>query len=785
MPTSAPQSDAPKSRRRSFFGLVLRLTLILLVGAIVAAGLVTLLATQGMLTDRIATLATERLGRPVTLGDARVGLGTPLTVHLENVRVANRAGVTGPDPFRAATVDAKVRLNWTPPFAFDPVLEDVALGAPEINVRTDESGKSNLDFGSSAGGDGGFALWPATASVKDGKLTYAKTEATEPLAFEAIDATLASDATSGKTSGKGKLTHKGEVLDFDATFADLRIATAGLPTAVALTVGSPRFKADLAGDAVLGADSQFTGKAKAETPSLAGLAQWLSPGTNAAGAEMAASLDGPVRVRAGSVGFEGTDFDVGGTKARVTGALALQGERPKLTGTLEMPLVDLSRFAGVPASAAVRSAAPEAEESEEPGTLEFIVEPNPDALIEDLKAIESGAPVTRAAPEPTIETVESAEPAAEAAASEEDGTRALKSSPSKPAWSNQAIEVRALKAVDLDVMLNAAAVAFGDLDIRNARIKAALDNGRVAADIEDMDVAGGKAKGKIAINGSGAKPAADINVDLTGVEAEPVITQFAGKPFLSGTSDATVNVKASGDSLNALISSLEGTAKFKMAKGAFRGIDIKREADSFCLSELVSGYMFGTKKTFKIDLKQKTGFEKLEAEYKIRNGVLRSTPEAALGGSEVEIRSRGEVSVAKKLLSQNVRLKVVPPPRVPTIPVIIAGSWSKLSFKLDTASVDWLAIINAAFSGCDSTRGLAAKAAEPPPPVDPAVQAAIEGVLRANPGTLTEEGRTALRAFVPEAPAAPAPEQPTEAPAAPSEAPAADPAAPAVEPVVP
>lgn len=761
MPDPAP---APKGR--TWLGTILRLALVLIVGVIIAGGISLWLATSGGLTERIAAIASEATGRQVSLGNARIGLGTPLTLHAENISVSNPAGQEG-HLLTAKAAEGHLKLNWTPPWTFDPELEDVTLDAPQIDVRTSADGKSNLDFGNKSGASAGTLAWPKTAIVKNGKVSLTPAAAgAETLTFDEIGATVESDAATGKTTAKGRLSFRDEPADFDATFADLKMATAGLPTGLKLSVAGPRLKANLDGQAVLSGEPQYIGAAKLETPAVGDLVRWLDPKSTAAAGGSAASLDGNIKARGKDVALEAANVAVGDTQARIDGTLSLAGERPKLSGAVAMARIDLSSLGGAPTVTATRSASPEA--ADDTATVEFSVDADPAGFARQLKAIQTGQPVAATpAPEPDAGGAAPADDAAD--------TRSLESKAEKPAWSDANFDLSKLRQMDLDIVLTGDVVDFGNIDIKAARLKTRLDNGKLAADIEDASVSGGKATGKVVLDAAAAKPSADIAFNLTGVAAEPVITQFAGKPFLSGTTDSVINIKTTGGNIDAMAHALEGTAKFKMAKGSFRGIDIKREANNFCLSELISGYIFGSKKTFQVDLNQKTGFEKLEAEYTIKNGVMKSVPGLAVGGADVEINSKGVVNVANKLLSQNLRLRVVPPPKLPSVPVLISGSWNKLSFKLDNNSVDWWAVLNAAALGCNKphvvssaapqaeARGLApdgaaetgkteeASASAPPRPLPEGVAAAIEGVLAADGSGLSEEGKDALRALLPEA----------------------------------
>ncbi len=733
--TDAANNAPSKSSGSSWKGTALRALIVLVVGAIVAAGLIVFMAGSGALTDHVAKLATDALGRPVTIGSAKISLGSPATVTVSEVAIANADGKPG----KAVTVKggtARVDLNWSPLLNFNPVVQSIELVEPKAEIVTSADGKTNLDFGGAGGGTSALAL-PRTITVKQGKLSYAK-EGADAIEISAIDGVLGIDPATGKTSAKGRGELNGEAVDFDLALDDLAKSRAGLPTGIKASVKAPKGGVDLAGEVVLSGEPQFNGDVQASTGSLSDLAHWIDPKSTLKPGTLAAALAGKVRARTGELTMDGTDVKLGGNNAKVTGTLAVAGPRPKLSGSVEMARLDLADPTAAPPVQPEAVAARAAPAEEETVTAELVVEPDPQVFIEHLNAIKAGiAPSPRAAAEPTVEALE--------AAAVEESVRAAAA---KAAWSQVPLDLSSLGSADLDVALTTESLMVAGFELKNARIKTHLEGAELVTVIEDADIAGGKAKGTIKIDGSSPKAAADITLELTQVAAEPVITQLTGKPFLSGTTDATIEIKAAGGDLNALAATMEGKARFKMSKGYFRGIDVKKEANNFCLSELLSGVLNGTKKSFQVDLKQKTGFEKLDADYTIRNGVAKSAQGLAVGGDEVEIKSLGEVSVARKLVNQNVRLKVVPPPKVPSIPVVITGSWDKLSFKLDNGAVDWIAVVNAALFGC-APRVSAVAESVPGEPLPVGVAEAIEGVLAANPPGLNDEGKDALRALLP------------------------------------
>jgi AsmA protein len=277
--------------------------------------------------------------------------------------------------------------------------------------------------------------------------------------------------------------------------------------------------------------------------------------------------------------------------------------------------------------------------------------------------------------------------------------------------------------------MTVAEIAYGGLDLKNGRLKAGLTDGRLDSALEALDMGAGHATGAIKVDSRASPPRADIALSMTDVAADPIMNAISGKPLLSGTSNIDITAAASGQNQSQLASTLEGKAKIRMGAGALRGFDIR-----LMISQWWRKWTF--------DLARKTSFERLDAQYDIKKGILKSSPELELGGSEVEISSKGDINLPAKRLNQEIRIKVVPPPTSFPIPVRISGAWSQPSI-----GVDWGGLFS-------STGGLGGpqQIAPSAEPVPLAVQAAIRRVLAApiDQSVLTDEGRATLRSLLPE-----------------------------------
>lgn len=739
---AAPATGAPSS------GIAWRILRIVLIGAIVSVALLIAFPPTGLIKDQLAKSLGQSLGRTVTIGDAHLRLRSwKLEATLDDVVIANPAGMAEGHVFRGPQVTAV--LQPLPLLKGRVKIDSLALVKPELALQEAPDGTRNWVFTAQTAVPGPQTPVPTTTpadpattgtgsptaaaptpaptttstadaptfrpppvtTLEDGVLTFASSKTGTSWSGSDIDATAAFDGVSGALTGQGHLAAAGEPLAFTITLGDFDSAAAGRSSTLKGRIEGRPVTASIDGDALFASEAQFKGTLEASTPSLLDLAKWLGANATPAGEPIKTSLDGKIVVTTRDVTFTETDVMINTTSARFDGNLDLGGTRPKLTGTAASEHIDLSRIAGVqphsalaPTEAAQRDFAP-------------LIAPGWQQLLDDLNAL---VPPPGAAPA-----------AAEASAA---------ATPSPP-WSEQPLNLTAIKALDLDMTLTAAEIAYGTLDLKRGRIKAGITDGVLDAKLEELAVGDGTAVGTMTVDSTLSPPKTTVALKLSNVQAEPIITEISGKPLVSGVSNVDINATAQGQSQSQMTSTLEGKARFAMGKGAMRGFDVRR-----MISEWWRSWSF--------DLAMKTGFEKLEAQYDIKKGVMRSQPGLEMDGSEVSINSTGSVNVAAKRLNQEVRIKVVPPPTALPIPVKITGDWAK-----PTIGIDWAGIFSASPS-----MGLAAEeaiggpqavaaATEPPPP---AVEAAIRRVLSANlpADRLSPDARRILESLLP-APSAP------------------------------
>jgi uncharacterized protein involved in outer membrane biogenesis len=608
-------------------------------------------------------------------------------------------------------------------------------------------------------------------SIHNGTVIYRDEGAGSELRLDAIEAALAAEPRYGGAAAKGQLAYNNEPLTFDLAVADAAAAAAGRTTAMALAVDSRIIKARLSGEGAIGETPMLAGELDVTSPSARDLATWLGfgdsvPSTAGAltlkaradpqssakasgtivmrdsaiaydlailnlrdtidgkpsaltgrlsGRGLDADLDGAIQLQPQSryrgslatrtqsigtlasqlgitnsgltalgsgsltatvdarpdvVSLSQASFDADGRTGTFSGDIAIGPQRPRVSGAMQISRIDLDALLGRAPQAAALAAATDSAGDGFATTF--------DALAAELDAIESPPPAF-------------ARPEAPAAASA-----------SASSWSTAPIDLKALRAVDLDLDLAVASLKFGQLPLGKARVRTKLVNGDLTADVDEIRVGAGTGSGQIAVKARGAAHDATVGMKLIGVDAEPITAELSGKPLLKGTSNVEIASRAAGRSLAELVSSLDGTAKIEMNKGHLSGWDI-----GAMVAELWNYKGWGYTPS------RRTPVDRLTANYTIKAGTVRSSPDLTMKGPTAGLRSVGDVVVPQRMIDQNVDVQNL------FFNIVIKGDWTR---KL------W---IGPAFLAGLQTPPAAAPGASPEPRPVPEMPSGIPGDLAA------------------------------------------------------
>ena len=257
-------------------------------------------------------------------------------------------------------------------------------------------------------------------------------------------------------------------------------------------------------------------------------------------------------------------------------------------------------------------------------------------------------------------------------------------------WSDSAIDASALRAIDADLAFAVDALSVGGLRIGRSVLDFALSGGKLRANLKQMALYGGDGKGTVTLSGAGAAPEIGIDVTLSGVRAEPLLTDAAGFNRLSGVGNMTLKLAGVGRSQQALMSSLDGTVAMKLEDGAIKGVNLAEVARTIQSAVLRSA----------VGTAAKTDFAELSASLVIKNGVGRND-DLRLLNPFVRLSGAGTVDVAGQRLDYRVDPRAVRSSegqggkqdlKGVGIPFFIRGPWSRLSYGPDLSGITSTAI---------------------------------------------------------------------------------------------
>ncbi len=248
--------------------------------------------------------------------------------------------------------------------------------------------------------------------------------------------------------------------------------------------------------------------------------------------------------------------------------------------------------------------------------------------------------------------------------------------PAAEGWSREKIDLSGLDAFDLDATLRAKSVALPNgIALGRSDVTAKVAGGRLDLTVKELGFYGGGVEGAVTLGGDKAA-ALSAKVTASAVRLLPMLRALAGYQSLEGLGAVSFDVRGSGESLDAIMRSLDGSGDLRLSDGAIVGWNLA------ALARNLTGGDGGEKKT---------DFSEVAATFAIRNGAM-STSDFRLLGPLIRVTGEGVMDLGAQTM--NFRLS---PKAVATLkgqggkadkaglafPLIISGPWSDLSIRPD------------------------------------------------------------------------------------------------------
>ncbi len=251
-------------------------------------------------------------------------------------------------------------------------------------------------------------------------------------------------------------------------------------------------------------------------------------------------------------------------------------------------------------------------------------------------------------------------------------------------WSDEPIDVSALKLVNADLSLTTKLLQVQEIKIDESAVGVKLNGGKLAVDLSKLALYSSNGSGAVNVDASGKVPAIASSFTLSGLQARPFLTDAAGTDSLAGTAQMDLDITANGQSQKAMVSALNSKGGFKFEDDAVYGINIAamiRDPVAFVMKKDAAS--------------EKTDFAELSGTYVIKNGLLTNN-DLKLQSPLLRIAGSGTVNMPLRTLDYKVEPKAVVSIKGQggdsdhsgvLVPVLITGSWDNPQFKPDLAGV--------------------------------------------------------------------------------------------------
>ena len=260
--------------------------------------------------------------------------------------------------------------------------------------------------------------------------------------------------------------------------------------------------------------------------------------------------------------------------------------------------------------------------------------------------------------------------------SESEGTGGSGTSGGSGGWSKEPIRITGLDAIDADINLVAKSVNLGVSELGRTDVKLRLRSGAVKLTLREVRAFDGVITGVVGFTGGNA---VSFTSDITakGVQLEPLLARFLDMHKLTGSGNTSMKMSGTGGSLFQIMHSLSGNGNLRINNGSFKGIDLAAMMRN--LKQAFGGFEGATE------------FTSLTGTFTMVDGVLQNV-DMLLASPLFKAEGKGRINVGDQNMSYIVTPSTLSEDAQISVPVVISGPWSNLSFKPDMAGlVDLLA----------------------------------------------------------------------------------------------
>jgi len=248
-------------------------------------------------------------------------------------------------------------------------------------------------------------------------------------------------------------------------------------------------------------------------------------------------------------------------------------------------------------------------------------------------------------------------------------------------WSDDPIDFSSLKSLNAKLRLRTGGIVYGDVKFGETLLDININSGKLNADLKKITLYGSSARGSVSLDGAARTPRLTGKFETSGLDALALLKDFAGTSRFEGKLATALDLSSTGSSQRELVSTLAGTAQFRLSDGIIRGIDMARMVQG-----VQSAVLGGWDKTDNAGTK----FSNLSAGYRFADGIG-NNDDLNLTGPLVQAAGKGTVDLLRKRLNYKVTPSAATAPGGEfaglVVPVIVKGPWANPKIYPDVKGI--------------------------------------------------------------------------------------------------
>jgi AsmA protein len=266
--------------------------------------------------------------------------------------------------------------------------------------------------------------------------------------------------------------------------------------------------------------------------------------------------------------------------------------------------------------------------------------------------------------------------------------KAAADAPKAAAQPEQALDLSALRTLNLDGSLRVGALKVANVKVNQLRVDVAAHKGIVNISPLSANLYQGSTVGSISVNAQ-ATPAMVIKQNLSGIDIAALGKDAANFDTLEGHGNVVLNLAMQGNKVSEMKRALNGSVTLNLQDGAIKGINIAKK-----MRDVKS--MLGVKsETQAANKAEKTDFSELKASFKITDGVAHND-DLAMKSPLLRLSGAGDINVGNDSINYLAKATLAKTLEGQggadsvsglTLPVRVSGPFTDLKYGLEFSAM--------------------------------------------------------------------------------------------------